>query len=421
MTTTVEPLDVKKWHTSAFYREAVDSVVLYNSQLVRDAKTRLPYVDAQTGIAQSRSHLLHSRLNRKRGLLPGQVFSYPQRRWRRETRPVPPVKRELPQGAEVLTNGGGALAGGGLIQTLEGGVVTKRSSRIAGMSRPAGISEGGLVVPVVGGLRSGGSSVVGGIVREVSIGSEVIEEEESPDLDADYLDDYDSDLEERRSSRRKRRPPARTRTLPAVVTPRATRGVDSGDKPFLCSICNRRYKTSASLKAHCTQYHAGETAPPPVLAPPPIPMTRLPTPPEPTGPSVPPESRLAVPLPPPPNLRGKENAKPNPYCDFCLGDSGKNNKTLTNESMVSCANCGRSAHPSCMQFSPALAVIVHTYRWQCIECKSCHFCGTSENDDQLLFCDDCDRGFHMYCMKPPIKEPPEGNWSCGMCYKQNIL
>ncbi len=88
---------------------------------------------------------------------------------------------------------------------------------------------------MVGGLRSGGSSVVGGIVREVSIGSEVIEEEESPDLDADYLDDYDSDLEERRSSRRKRRPPARTRTLPAVVTPRATRGVDSGDKPFLCS------------------------------------------------------------------------------------------------------------------------------------------------------------------------------------------
>ena len=111
---------------------------------------------------------------------------------------------------------------------------------------------------------------------------------------------------------------------------------------LISTVCNRRYKTSASLKAHCTQYHAGETAPPPPLAPPLLPLTRLPTPPEPTGPSVHPDSRLAVPLPPPPNLRGKENAKPNPYCDFCLGDSGKNNKTLTNESMVSCANCGRS-------------------------------------------------------------------------------
>ena len=78
---------------STFYREAVDNVVTYNAQLVRDAKARLPYVDAQTGIAQSHSYLLQSRLNRKRGVLPGQVFSYPQRRWKRETRPVQPVKR----------------------------------------------------------------------------------------------------------------------------------------------------------------------------------------------------------------------------------------------------------------------------------------------------------------------------------------
>lgn len=29
--------------------------------------------------------------------------------------------------------------------------------------------------------------------------------------------------------------------------------------------------------------------------------------------------------------------------------------------------------------------------------------------DQLLFCDDCDRGYHMYCLKPPLSEPPEGS------------
>jgi len=34
--------------------------------------------------------------------------------------------------------------------------------------------------------------------------------------------------------------------------------------------------------------------------------------------------------------------------------------------------------------------------------------------DQLLFCDDCDRGYHMYCLNPPLTEPPEGMilWSC---------
>uniref|UniRef100_A0A6I8PHD9 Double PHD fingers 2 n=1 Tax=Ornithorhynchus anatinus TaxID=9258 RepID=A0A6I8PHD9_ORNAN len=35
--------------------------------------------------------------------------------------------------------------------------------------------------------------------------------------------------------------------------------------------------------------------------------------------------------------------------------------------------------------------------------------------DQLLFCDDCDRGYHMYCLTPPMSEPPEGSWSCHLC------
>uniref|UniRef100_A0A4W3K1T1 PHD-type domain-containing protein n=1 Tax=Callorhinchus milii TaxID=7868 RepID=A0A4W3K1T1_CALMI len=38
--------------------------------------------------------------------------------------------------------------------------------------------------------------------------------------------------------------------------------------------------------------------------------------------------------------------------------------------------------------------------------------------DQLLFCDDCDRGYHMYCLNPPMAEPPEGSWSCHLCLEQ---
>uniref|UniRef100_A0A803T760 PHD-type domain-containing protein n=1 Tax=Anolis carolinensis TaxID=28377 RepID=A0A803T760_ANOCA len=72
-------------------------------------------------------------------------------------------------------------------------------------------------------------------------------------------------------------------------------------------------------------------------------------------------------------------------------------------------------HPSCLQFTPVMMAAVKTYRWQCIECKCCNICGTSENDDQLLFCDDCDRGYHMYCLTPPMSEPPEGSWSCHLC------
>lgn len=61
---------------------------------------------------------------------------------------------------------------------------------------------------------------------------------------------------------------------------------------------------------------------------------------------------------------------------------------------------------------------VKKYKWQCIECKRCTICGNSENDDKLLFCDDCDRGYHMYCLNPPLTTAPEGDWRCDLCIKQ---
>lgn len=88
----------------------------------------------------------------------------------------------------------------------------------------------------------------------------------------------------------------------------------------------------------------------------------------------------------------REIAQPSPYCDFCLGDQRENKKTNLPEGLVSCSDCGRSGHPSCLQFTPNMIISVKRYRWQCIECKYCSICGTSDNDDQLLFCDDCDRG-----------------------------
>lgn len=351
-------------------------MVAYNTQLLKERRARLPFVDAQTGIAQSDCHLWHSRLERRRGARPGQLYSYPPRRWRKETKSVVPHSKKAQ--LESVANGNALTTG--LIQTIDGGVVTKRSSRIAGMTRKD--SEGVAVVMPVSAR----------VPLESPVSSEVNEEEESPEADLDYLEDYDS--EEERRLRKKKKSSSKSR--PAVIPQRSSSREQ--DKPYVCSVCQRRYKTASSLKAHRTQYHAGESVFPGALAPPP-------------------EEKVPVVLSPPHNLKVKELAKPNPYCDFCLGDNTCNKKSTKAEKMVSCADCGRSAHPTCMQFSALLATVVRTYRWQCIECKSCHFCGTSENDDQLLFCDDCDRGYHMYCLKPPIKEPPEGSWSCGMCLK----
>ncbi|XP_034235372.1 zinc finger protein ubi-d4 B-like [Thrips palmi] len=111
----------------------------------------------------------------------------------------------------------------------------------------------------------------------------------------------------------------------------------------------------------------------------------------------------------------RPKANPSPYCDFCLGDASENKKSGAPEVLVSCADCGRSGHPSCLQFTANMIISYRKYRWQCIECKCCSICGNSDNDDQLLFCDDCDRGYHMYCLSPPLTSPPEGSWSCRLC------
>ncbi|KAI0237184.1 Zinc finger protein ubi-d4 [Lamellibrachia satsuma] len=177
----------------------------------------------------------------------------------------------------------------------------------------------------------------------------------------------------------------------------------SGD-PAVATLCGARYKTRPGLSYHLSHAHL---KPEPPAAPP-----------EPQPPHL--ESQVAEEdksfTPPPtkaplPAREGKPRgrASPNNYCDFCLGLETDNKKTGEKEPLFSCADCGHSGHPSCLQFTPNMIISVQKYPWQCIECKSCGLCGTSDNDDQLLFCDDCDRGYHMYCLKPPLSEPPEVN------------
>lgn len=111
----------------------------------------------------------------------------------------------------------------------------------------------------------------------------------------------------------------------------------------------------------------------------------------------------------------EKKSRQNPFCDFCLGTIEKNRRTRLPEELISCSSCGSSGHPSCLRFSENIRISVQKYDWQCIECKTCSNCDNADNEDQLLFCDDCDRSYHTYCLKPPLIEPPEGNWSCHSC------
>lgn len=45
----------------------------------------------------------------------------------------------------------------------------------------------------------------------------------------------------------------------------------------------------------------------------------------------------------------------------------------------------------------------------------CHICENGDNDENMLLCDRCDRGYHMYCLPHLLGEIPDGNWYCEAC------
>ncbi|XP_072951665.1 probable Histone-lysine N-methyltransferase ATXR5 [Typha angustifolia] len=45
----------------------------------------------------------------------------------------------------------------------------------------------------------------------------------------------------------------------------------------------------------------------------------------------------------------------------------------------------------------------------------CEECRSGDRDDELLLCDRCDRGYHLYCLRPIAVRVPSGPWFCPSC------
>ncbi|KAG0331967.1 PHD finger protein 10 [Podila horticola] len=81
-----------------------------------------------------------------------------------------------------------------------------------------------------------------------------------------------------------------------------------------------------------------------------------------------------------------------------------------------CKACANSFHPICIQLdTPRIVSAIGSYPWQCNDCKLCVVCLEAGDEATLLICDDCDRGWHMGCCDPAIKDLPKGDWLCSFC------
>ena len=54
-------------------------------------------------------------------------------------------------------------------------------------------------------------------------------------------------------------------------------------------------------------------------------------------------------------------------------------------------------------------------KWLVLDEVKCEVCGRGDREDEVLLCDGCDNGFHIFCLKPALKKIPDDEWFCERC------
>lgn len=100
-------------------------------------------------------------------------------------------------------------------------------------------------------------------------------------------------------------------------------------------------------------------------------------------------------------------------CRICKEEPVDKQKLSENEELITCSECKGKGHPSCLEMTGEMIKVIKTYPWQCMECKTCVQCMDPYDEDKMLFCDKCDRGYHTFCVG--LKSLPTGQWDCFSC------
>uniref|UniRef100_A0A5F8GCS5 Double PHD fingers 3 n=1 Tax=Monodelphis domestica TaxID=13616 RepID=A0A5F8GCS5_MONDO len=277
-----------------FYKEAIEHCRSYNSRLCAERSVRLPFLDSQTGVAQNNCYIWMEKRHRGPGLAPGQLYTYPARCWRKKRRLHPPEDPKL-RLLEIKPEVDLPLKKDGF---------TSESTTLEALLRGEGIEKK---------VDAKEEENIQEIQRVLENDENVEEVNEEEDLEED-------------TPKRKNRTRGRARGSAGGRRRNDASSQEDQDKPYVCDICGKRYKNRPGLSYHYAHTHlASEEGD---------------------------EAREQETRSPP--VHRNENHRPqkgpdgtvipNNYCDFCLGGSSMNKKSGRPEELVSCADCGRSAH-----------------------------------------------------------------------------
>ncbi|KAF9146698.1 hypothetical protein BGX30_010760 [Mortierella sp. GBA39] len=106
--------------------------------------------------------------------------------------------------------------------------------------------------------------------------------------------------------------------------------------------------------------------------------------------------------------------KPLTGCGRCLFGPEKDGSPDVYEDLITCYDCRKSWHPTCIKLRPELA-LREDEPWQCGNCKTCQKCESTDNENKMMMCENCDKGWHCYCLDPPLDTVPTGAFYCDGC------
>ncbi|KAM0050407.1 putative [histone H3]-lysine(4) N-trimethyltransferase chromatin regulator PHD family [Helianthus debilis subsp. tardiflorus] len=97
-------------------------------------------------------------------------------------------------------------------------------------------------------------------------------------------------------------------------------------------------------------------------------------------------------------------------CRLCF--SGENEESERARKMISCKNCNKKYHKSCVKSWAQNRDLFHWSSWTCPSCRSCEVCRRTGDPNKLMFCKRCDGAYHCYCQQPPHKNVSSGPYLC---------
>ena len=120
-------------------------------------------------------------------------------------------------------------------------------------------------------------------------------------------------------------------------------------------------------------------------------------------------------------------------CQICGASDSSSGLKGDDLRLVFCASCGEAFHRYCIHTVEATSsgaqstfdscITKISDDWKCINCSSCAECGVNSggDDEEYVYCDSCDRAYHLGCIIPAMRSAPSGKWFCKVSVSYVLL